>query len=242
MEASGDPKAVLKDISKFDKSGLEHVVPEEKIVLPSAEEIKQEKSEKALLDEIEKGTQLKHTCTVEKNPLPTKQEIQHEKTEKQLLEEITHHPKLRRASTLEKNPLPTPEVIAQEKKEKQLLDEIEHHPKLKPAQTMEKNPLPTQEGVLASTQTDTVNECQRESSREQSSGEPELDVTQIYVAYSQNGDRRSTEYAVMVEAYQFTPNAQEVPQMLLLMDSFNSPVIKQGFDELFCLLLSRAGT
>ncbi|KAG5447266.1 hypothetical protein CSKR_200456 [Clonorchis sinensis] len=62
------------------------------------------------------------------------------------------------------------------------------------------------------------------------------------VAYSQNGDRRSREHAVMVEAYQFTPNAQEVPQMLLLMDSFNSPVIKQGFDELFCLLLSRAGT
>ncbi|OON17842.1 hypothetical protein X801_06315 [Opisthorchis viverrini] len=37
MEAAGDPKAVLQDISKFDKSGLGHVVPEEKVVLPSAE-------------------------------------------------------------------------------------------------------------------------------------------------------------------------------------------------------------
>ncbi|KER32006.1 hypothetical protein T265_01793 [Opisthorchis viverrini] len=83
MEAAGDPKAVLQDISKFDKSGLGHVVPEEKVVLPSAEEIQHEKTEKQLLEEITHHPKLRRASNLEKNPLPTPEVFAQEKKEKQ---------------------------------------------------------------------------------------------------------------------------------------------------------------
>ncbi|KAA3675099.1 uncharacterized protein DEA37_0011495 [Paragonimus westermani] len=78
--AVGDPKAVLNAIDKFDKSELTHVTPKEKVVLPTAETIDQERKEKQLLDEITQPPPLKHTETAVKNPLPTKEDIAMEKS------------------------------------------------------------------------------------------------------------------------------------------------------------------
>ncbi|CAL8078271.1 unnamed protein product [Calicophoron daubneyi] len=77
--SEGDSKAILKDVTKFDKKGLQHVETKEKIVLPSKDAIDQEKTEKQLLEEITKQPHLKHTETKEKNPLPTKEDIEAEK-------------------------------------------------------------------------------------------------------------------------------------------------------------------
>ncbi|CAH8561297.1 unnamed protein product [Dicrocoelium dendriticum] len=79
MSAACDAKAVLEDIDKFDKSGLQHVTPAEKIVLPDAETIQKEKKEKSLLNEITHPHTLKPTETALKNPLPTKEDIEKEK-------------------------------------------------------------------------------------------------------------------------------------------------------------------
>ncbi|THD27271.1 putative beta thymosin [Fasciola gigantica] len=82
MSGEPDAKAVLKDISDFEKAKLQHVQTKEKYVLPTKDAIAQEKTEKQLLDEIEKGTQLKPTTPVEKNKLPTKADIEAEKSAK----------------------------------------------------------------------------------------------------------------------------------------------------------------
>lgn len=73
----GDIKAELE----ADRS-LKHVETEEKIVLPSAEQIDQEKTQQKLLKNIESfpKQQLKPAQTEEKNTLPSVTQIEQEKT------------------------------------------------------------------------------------------------------------------------------------------------------------------
>uniref|UniRef100_A0A1W7R9F0 Thymosin beta-4 n=1 Tax=Hadrurus spadix TaxID=141984 RepID=A0A1W7R9F0_9SCOR len=75
------PDAMKSELSKFDPSKMKHAQTNEKISLPSKEEIEQEKGQKKLLQGIEDfdPTKLKHTQTQEKNPLPTKEVIDQEK-------------------------------------------------------------------------------------------------------------------------------------------------------------------
>lgn len=71
----------IKAELEADRS-LKHVETEEKIVLPSAEQIEKEKTQQKLLQNIEsfpKG-QLKHAETDEKNTLPDSTQIELEKT------------------------------------------------------------------------------------------------------------------------------------------------------------------
>ena len=60
---------------------LSHVETEEKIVLPTKEQLESERKEKSLLSEIESFSPagLQHADTLEKNPLPTKEELLAEK-------------------------------------------------------------------------------------------------------------------------------------------------------------------
>ncbi|GMT31931.1 hypothetical protein PFISCL1PPCAC_23228, partial [Pristionchus fissidentatus] len=61
---------------------LKHVEPTEKNVLPSKEDIAQEKTHQELTDNIEKFTadKLRSVSTDEKNVLPSKEDIAREKT------------------------------------------------------------------------------------------------------------------------------------------------------------------
>lgn len=85
MACSVSDTPSLKDLPKvatdlksqlegFNTSCLRDVDTNEKIVLPSAEDVATEKTQKSLFDGIEKfdSSQLKHTETQEKNPLPDK--------------------------------------------------------------------------------------------------------------------------------------------------------------------------
>ncbi|PAA47574.1 hypothetical protein BOX15_Mlig016979g1 [Macrostomum lignano] len=69
----------LSDVSKFNTEKLKKVESLDKTVLPSAEQVEQEKREVSLREEIEKGTELKHVEVQEKTVLPSKEEIEEEK-------------------------------------------------------------------------------------------------------------------------------------------------------------------
>ena len=94
----------------FNQSCLRDVDTNEKIVLPSAEDVATEKTQKSLFDGIEKfdATRLKHTETQEKNPLPDKDVVAAEKQHQNLLEGVEHFDKsqMKHTTTEEKNPLP----------------------------------------------------------------------------------------------------------------------------------------
>ncbi|XP_066138077.1 thymosin beta isoform X4 [Euwallacea fornicatus] len=115
-KVAGDLKTELEG---FSSSKLKNAETQEKIILPSAEDVAAEKTEKALIEGIAKFDQakLKHTETQEKNPLPDKDVIEQEKTQNNLLSGIENFDstKLKHAETREKNPLPTKETIEQEK-------------------------------------------------------------------------------------------------------------------------------
>jgi len=78
----------LKDLPKIsnplakelkESHNLRPVETEEKVVLPTPEQIAREKTEQSLRSEIESPVALKKTSTTEKNVLPTAEEILAEK-------------------------------------------------------------------------------------------------------------------------------------------------------------------
>ncbi|MBW3907057.1 hypothetical protein, partial [Neisseria meningitidis] len=73
--------SVLAEVGDFQKDKLKHVDPAVKNVLPTADDVKNEKNESKLMHDIEQGTHLKKVKTVEKNSLPTKEDIEREKKE-----------------------------------------------------------------------------------------------------------------------------------------------------------------
>ncbi|XP_052120695.1 thymosin beta isoform X5 [Frankliniella occidentalis] len=103
----------------FNPSNMKHAVTQEKTVLPTAEDVASEKTQKALIEGVEAfdSSKLKPTETQEKNLLPDKDAIEQEKGQQQLIAGIENfNPKsLKHTETQEKNPLPTKEAIAQEK-------------------------------------------------------------------------------------------------------------------------------
>ncbi|KAG5891950.1 hypothetical protein JTB14_002224 [Gonioctena quinquepunctata] len=115
-KVAGDLKSELEG---FKSSNLKNADTQEKVVLPSAEDVAAEKSEKALIEGIERydTSKLKPTLTQEKNTLPDKEVIEQEKGQRNLISGIENfdNTKLKHTKTQEKNPLPTKEVIDQEK-------------------------------------------------------------------------------------------------------------------------------
>ncbi|KAG0424881.1 hypothetical protein HPB47_027915 [Ixodes persulcatus] len=110
---------IQQELFSFKASNLKHAETQEKVTLPSKEDVQQEKMHNSLLEGVEQfeKTSMKHVQTQENVCLPKKEDIESEKEHKQMIEGIeTFDPsKLKHAETLEKNPLPTKEVIAQEK-------------------------------------------------------------------------------------------------------------------------------
>ncbi|XP_052120692.1 thymosin beta isoform X2 [Frankliniella occidentalis] len=137
----------------FNPSNMKHAVTQEKTVLPTAEDVASEKTQKALIEGVEAfdSSKLKPTETQEKNLLPDKDVVQQERAHQNLLNGVEHFDKssMKHAETQEKNPLPDPAAIEQEKGQQQLIAGIENfNPKsLKHTETQEKNPLPTKEAI-----------------------------------------------------------------------------------------------
>ncbi|XP_017786096.1 PREDICTED: uncharacterized protein LOC108569163 isoform X2 [Nicrophorus vespilloides] len=150
-KVAGDLKSELEGFNK--SNNLKNADTQEKIILPSAEDVASEKNEKALITGIEnfEKSKLKHTETQEKNPLPDKDVVQQEKTHQNLINGVEQFDKttMRHALTTEKNVLPDPEVIEQEKGQKNFISGIENfdRTKMKHTETQEKNPLPTKEAI-----------------------------------------------------------------------------------------------
>ncbi|XP_066138078.1 thymosin beta isoform X5 [Euwallacea fornicatus] len=115
-KVAGDLKTELEG---FSSSKLKNAETQEKIILPSAEDVAQEKTHNALIAGVENFncSLLKRTDTKEKIVLPNAQVIEQEKTQNNLLSGIENFDstKLKHAETREKNPLPTKETIEQEK-------------------------------------------------------------------------------------------------------------------------------
>ncbi|KAG8182154.1 hypothetical protein JTE90_014563 [Oedothorax gibbosus] len=112
--------APLKDeLSQFDSSKMKHAETNEKNVLPSKDDVQQEKRHNSILNSVEgfERSQLNPTETQEKMVLPNADVIEQEKGHQKLVQGIENFDtsNLKHAETLEKNPLPTKEAIAMEK-------------------------------------------------------------------------------------------------------------------------------
>ncbi|XP_075736693.1 thymosin beta cib isoform X2 [Rhipicephalus microplus] len=105
---------IQQELASFNASSLKHTETQEKVLLPSKEDVQQEKIHNSLLEGVEQfeKTSMKHAHTQEKVCLPKKEDIESEKEHKQMIEGIeTFDPsKLKHAETSVKNPLPTKEV------------------------------------------------------------------------------------------------------------------------------------
>ncbi|KAH8025737.1 hypothetical protein HPB51_011068 [Rhipicephalus microplus] len=91
---------IQQELASFNASSLKHTETQEKVLLPSKEDVQQEKIHNSLLEGVEQfeKTSMKHAHTQEKVCLPKKEGIE------------TFDPsKLKHAETSVKNPLPTKE-------------------------------------------------------------------------------------------------------------------------------------
>merc|ERR1711994_281199 len=131
--------------------GLKHVEVAEKIVLPSAEDLKNEKTHENLQKVIKGFTPDKLKCVKTKEPATgadlMKTEIATGATIKAV--EGFDQAALKKAETNEKNPLPDQEAIQAEKEHEQFKSGIEGFDKgkLRESMTVEKNTLPTKETI-----------------------------------------------------------------------------------------------
>ncbi|KAK2717696.1 hypothetical protein QYM36_006467, partial [Artemia franciscana] len=153
------PKAddILKtQLENFSQSKLKDVETQEKLVLPTAEDIANEKQRQQFLDGVKNfpKDKLKRTETQEKTVWPTAQDLMAVPSVKDLpkvdnnlktqLENFSQS-KLKDVETQEKLVLPTAEDITSEKQRQQFLDGVTNFPKdkLKRTETQEKIVLPT---------------------------------------------------------------------------------------------------
>uniref|UniRef100_A0A1B0CY25 Putative e3 ubiquitin-protein ligase mdm2 n=2 Tax=Lutzomyia longipalpis TaxID=7200 RepID=A0A1B0CY25_LUTLO len=113
-------KDFINELASFDTTKMKDVNTQEKIIMPTAEDVQFEKREASLFQGIQSfdTAKLKHAETKEKNPLPDQEVIQQEKGVQQLISGIENFDqgKLKHTETCEKNTLPTKDVIDEEKK------------------------------------------------------------------------------------------------------------------------------
>jgi len=109
-----DAPKVLPDLKsqleKFDPKELNNVEPQEKGVLPTAEDVKEEKQHIAFVESVNcfKTEQLRKTETVEKVVLPNAEDVKLEKTQQNLRIGVESFDKtaLKHTDTVEKVILP----------------------------------------------------------------------------------------------------------------------------------------
>uniref|UniRef100_T1JCD5 Thymosin beta n=1 Tax=Strigamia maritima TaxID=126957 RepID=T1JCD5_STRMM len=118
------PVDMKNELTNFDVKKMKHTEVQEKINLPSMQDVAQEKAQTAVIKGVEEFSKesLKHSETREENILPDKDVIKQEKEindrSSKLKEGIAgfNPSQLKPTETQEKNTLPTVEVIEQEKK------------------------------------------------------------------------------------------------------------------------------
>ena len=119
---------LLKNVENFDKTQMSHTEPEEKIVLPSSEDVIQEKTHEQLLSGIEhfNPESLKESETRE--PVSATDLMAQELFRSDVLSSVESYDKTRMTHTEpeEKIILPSSEDVIQEKTHEQLLSGIEH--------------------------------------------------------------------------------------------------------------------
>jgi len=136
---------IVKDVQ------LKHIEVTEKVVLPTAEDIKQEKVHESLLQGVEScpHDHLKPTKTRE--PASATEVMQVELAHSTSLKEVENFDKnvLKNVDTVEKNPLPDADAIKLEEEHLKFKEGIESFDKDKLAKTptVEKNTLPTKEVI-----------------------------------------------------------------------------------------------
>jgi hypothetical protein len=148
----------LKDLPKIadglkgellGSHNLKHQEAEEKNVLPSAADLKQEKTHQNVLTGIEgfKPSELKNVETKEKVVLPDSQTIQTEKTHQGMLKGVEGGVQLRHVKTREpESPTSTMQVELARDSSVAALSDFDKS-QLKTTETTEKNALPTQEAI-----------------------------------------------------------------------------------------------
>jgi len=156
MSANATP--AVKDLPKIDQTlagqiatehKLKNVEVTEKNVLPSAEDLKQEKTHQGLLKGVEEFTPEKLNQVKTREPASgadvVKVEMAHDNTLKEVKDYDTN--KLKDVKTVEKNTLPDTEAIKAEAEHIKFNAGIQEFDKdkLRHSQTIEKNTLPTKE-------------------------------------------------------------------------------------------------
>jgi len=154
---SGDAPA-LKDLPKIEGSvkdelikqhDLKKVETAEKNVLPSAEDMKQEKAVEGVLKGVEDGVKLTPVKTKEAaSPLELAKQENAQRNSLDLVANFDAN-KLNHVETAEKNPLPDTDSIKAEAEHMKFKESIEDFAKdkLKHSECVEKNTLPTKEVI-----------------------------------------------------------------------------------------------
>merc|ERR1711913_174104 len=150
----------VKDLPKIDDTlkgqllgshNLKHQEAAEKNVLPTAQDIKEEKIHENVLTGITGFDQTKLKDVETKEPSTPTSTMQVEIARDSSLAAVNEFDKsqLKMTETAEKNPLPPQEAIIQEKEHTKFKEGIEHFDKrrLSHTETVEKNPLPTKEVI-----------------------------------------------------------------------------------------------
>lgn len=158
---SGDAPA-LKDLPKIEGSLKDELVKPhelkktevaEKIALPTAEDLKQEKTREGVLKGVEGFTADKLTPVKTREPLSGAEVAKNEFAHGKAADEVKDFDKgqLKHAETQEKNSLPDSENIKAETEHMKFKEGIEtfEKEKLKDVETVEKNTLPTKEVIEA---------------------------------------------------------------------------------------------
>merc|ERR1712045_663303 len=142
--------ATLKDELLGDRN-LRPTEATEKNVLPTAEDVKSEKSHRNILSGIEafKSDGLKHAETKEKLVLPGAEEIQTEKTIQGLLQGVEGFEAEKLRSVKTRQPASPSSILQVELARDSSLTAVNEFDKtsLNPAETAEKNPLPSSKDI-----------------------------------------------------------------------------------------------
>jgi len=147
----GTMQGVLEGVGQQNdvRASLNKVETTEKVVLPSAEDLKQEKAVEGVLKGVEDGVKLTPVKT--KEPASALELAKSEMAQRNSLEQVANFDanKLKHVETAEKNPLPDSDSIKAEAEHMKFKEGIEGFAKdqLKHSDTVEKNTLPTKEVI-----------------------------------------------------------------------------------------------
>jgi len=154
--------AAVKDLPKIGDTlkgellsprNLKDVETAEKNVLPTADDVKAEKTHNSLIDGVENFSAEKLKSVKTREPASGKDVAARDMAQQKSVDELAKFDKgqLKHAETAEKNVLPGPDDIKAEKEHNQFKDGIEKFEKgkLSKAETVEKNTLPTKEVIEA---------------------------------------------------------------------------------------------